>query len=146
MNQDHLRTPDFYVQGAWLPGTWEPLKKDTIFRLVEPDGRVANQGTEYEVCIAVEDAVVEPVPVFWSVKCEHFTFITPAHPLASRIRVVDEAGLLVEQVSEMNVPMGIAKLGTCRVGHPLQWDGRMMSGVHVEVVPSEEQHGEEDRE
>lgn len=124
MNQQaQVRTLEFYVRGKWLPGTWESLKKDMIFRLREPGGQIADQGTDHEVSIAVEDARQEPSPMFWGVKCEPFTFVTMDHPLAAHVRVIQEDGTQLGFVQEMNVPMGIAKLG----------EGQMCSGVHVEI-------------
>lgn len=126
MNQQaQVRTLEFYVRGTWLPGTWESLKKDMIFRLREPNGQIVDEGTEHEVSVALRDAKAEPAPAFWGVKCDPFTIITMDHPLAPRIRLAQEDGVPLGPVLEMNVAQGIAKLGgdqTC-------------SGVYVEILP-----------
>ena len=122
-----VRAGDFYDRGRWVRGRWADLKRGTIFRVIDPtpDGgeRIADQGTDHEVSIAVEDARQEPSPMFWGVKCEPFTFVTMDHPLAAHVRVIQEDGTQLGFVQEMNVPMGIAKLG----------EGQMCSGVHVEI-------------
>ena len=92
-----VRAVDFYDRGRWVRGRWADLKKDMIFRVIESDQngkeRIADQGTDHEVSIAVEDARREPRPMLWGVKCEPFTFVTMDHPLASRVLVFDVAGL-----------------------------------------------------
>lgn len=83
----NLRSVEIYQQGTWVPGSWESLKKDTIFRLREPDGSIVDQGTHLEVCVAMEDAKACPAPEYHKVNGEPFTVITMEHPLAPRIQV-----------------------------------------------------------
>lgn len=58
--------------GTWHTIPWEALKKGTFFRLRNLDGALEDEGTEYNVCHADEDAAREPAPAYWGVKCSRF--------------------------------------------------------------------------
>jgi hypothetical protein len=64
-----LRKVETLVSGGWGNIPWQQLKKGDIFRLVNPDGSLADEGTIREVCTALSDA--EPAEVgVWSVQCD----------------------------------------------------------------------------
>jgi len=100
-----LRQIQVYTKGEkWVLTPWQDLKKGMVFRLLEPDGTVADMGTEHEVSIAVKDAAAEDAPACWGVQCEPFTYVKMDHPLAARVQVL-HLGEPVGFIQEIDMTM-----------------------------------------
>jgi len=73
-----LRKVETLVSGGWGDIPWEQLKKGDIFRLVNPDGTIADAGTVREVSIVRQKP--ERVSVArgtWLVVCDSMTIPLP---------------------------------------------------------------------
>ena len=112
----NLRSVEVYRKGSWWPLSWADLKKDDIFRLREPDdGSIADAGTDWEISVAMNDAIPQPAPMFHSIEVEPFTHITMDHPLVSRIQAMKDGSPLgylasidvrTMQAEQVDVPEG----------------------------------------
>jgi len=97
------RFVEVYEKGEWrrLDG-WHQLKNDMIFRLREPWGTIADQGTDSEVCVAEGDSYIISETGVRAVKGEPFTVITHGHPLGRRVRLMKD-GVQVGGVWQMDL-------------------------------------------
>jgi len=87
-----LRTVEALRRG-WEEIQWADLKAGTVFRLREPDGTLADEGTPHEVCVALTDA--QPAKeVAWSLQCEAFTEVDQHHKLDAQVLVYREGELI----------------------------------------------------
>ena len=78
---------------CWHRTRFSAIRTGDIFRVVEPDGTIADQGTKNEVCIATEDPV--PVPYSedgqewtWGVKCDPYSTLTLSPEDVERLKLV----------------------------------------------------------
>lgn len=93
--------------GIWVPCSWPGLQRGDIFRLHEPDGSIADEGTDHEVNVALGPAewTVEEV---WRVDSVPFTRIDMDHPLAGRVQIYDREGQRLGFVRFLDVLNGTA--------------------------------------
>ena len=114
-NEPAVRTLEVYNRGEWVQADWSVVKRDTIFRLREPDGTVVDEGTESEISIALGAA--EPLPVeqgSWQVNTKGFTTID----LFGHLDEAEMAGLL-DEVEKLLV-------------EKQKWEGRAALEEHIE--------------
>jgi len=81
------RTIEVYNQGEWEKGSWAGLKEGHIFRMREPAGGLADQGTNHEISIAIADSTPQPAPMYYCVESEPFVQVDRDHKVAPRLKV-----------------------------------------------------------
>ena len=82
---NHQLKVEVYNKGvwSWTRAPFSSLKAGMIFRCIEPNGVVADSGTEYEICLAATDCYkVDGVD---RVQCEPLTRVPNTSPLIGRL-------------------------------------------------------------
>tara|TARA_R110000824_G_scaffold34976_1_gene110350 strand:+ start:634 stop:1134 length:501 start_codon:yes stop_codon:yes gene_type:complete len=101
--QNNMRTVETFRNSAWEQISWHDLKKGTVFRLINPDGSLADEGNEHEVCVAMTDAQPDEDPrAVWRVQVEPFTQVDMNHPLAAQTVVLKD-GIPVGSVTRLDM-------------------------------------------